>query len=91
VLSAHNNSPVPVRVTSTPRAQAGRRLRAARMLADVSLRDAASAAGLTYSHVSAIERGAEPLTASDCHDLGRVLDVPPSWLRNGWGMTRKCE
>jgi transcriptional regulator with XRE-family HTH domain len=55
------------------------------MLADVSLRDAASAAGLSVSHMSAVERGKEPLTSTDARDLGAVLDVPSEWLARGWG------
>jgi transcriptional regulator with XRE-family HTH domain len=74
---------VPVR-SGGPRAQVGRRLRAARLLADVSLRDVARSAGLTFAHVSAIERGAEPMTSTDARDLGAVLGVPADWLAHGW-------
>ena len=71
---------------SAARAQAGRRVKAARMLAgDVSVRDAARLAGLDYRHLAAIEHGRKPLTSSDCVDLGRVLDVPSEWLAHGWG------
>lgn len=48
---------------------------------DVSVRDAARLAGLDYRHVVAVEHGREPLTASDCVDLGRVLDLPSECLR----------
>ena len=77
-------TPAKIRSIVGPRMEAGRRVRAARMLAHVSLRDAAQAAGLSYSHVSAIEHGREPLTSTDALDLGSVLGCPPGWLARGW-------
>lgn len=74
----------PYPITPTTRLHIGRRLRAARLLADVSLTQAAQAAGLTVTHVSAIERGREPLTSTDAVDLAAVLSVPADWLRHGW-------
>jgi transcriptional regulator with XRE-family HTH domain len=50
----------------------------------LTLRDVAAAAGLSYSHLARVERGDDPLTSTDCRDLGDVLDVPASWLREGW-------
>jgi transcriptional regulator with XRE-family HTH domain len=73
-----------VPIKPSARLDVGRRLRAARMLADVSVRDAAAAAGLTFTHVAAIERGTEPLTATDARDLGAALGCPSDWLRDGW-------
>jgi hypothetical protein len=68
------------------RAQTARRVRAARLLVGgVSIRDTASAAGLSYLHLLAVEHGEQPLLPSDAVDLGRVLDVPATWLRDGWG------
>ncbi|MFZ0379287.1 MAG: helix-turn-helix transcriptional regulator [Solirubrobacteraceae bacterium] len=83
-----NRVRTPITVKSIPgsRAETGRRLKAARMLADVSLRDAAQAAGLSYSHVSAIEHGREPLTSTDALDLGAVLGCPAGWLAHGWAV-----
>ena len=77
-------TPVKVKSIAGPRVETGRRVKAARMMADVSLRDAAQAAGLTYTHVCAIEHGREPLTSTDALDLGRVLGCPAGWLARGW-------
>jgi hypothetical protein len=69
----------------SPRAQAGRRVRAAQLLAgDPPLRQIARDAGLDYGHLIGVVKGAEPLTSSDVADLGRVLGVPPDWLARGW-------
>ena len=68
---------------------AGRRVRAARVLAGgVGLRELANAAGLSYSHLARVERGDDPLTSSDAVDLGAVLDVPADWLAHGWAASR---
>jgi transcriptional regulator with XRE-family HTH domain len=82
VQTVRTSDPTPI--TPTARILAGRRLRAARMLADVSLRDAAHAAGLSFAHVAAIEKGREPMTVTDARDLGELLGVPSEWLRDGW-------
>jgi hypothetical protein len=67
------------------RAQAWRRLKAARLLAgNVSLRDAALATGLAFPHLRAVERGEHPLLDTDALALGELLKVPPRWLRHGW-------
>jgi transcriptional regulator with XRE-family HTH domain len=52
---------------------------------DPSLRDLASASGLSYAHLAAVERGEHPLTSTDARDLAAVLDVPADWRRHGWG------
>jgi transcriptional regulator with XRE-family HTH domain len=75
-------SPIPI--TATARVQAGLRLRAARLIADISLRDSARSARLTFAQVNAIEHGREPLTSIDDRDLGAVLDCPADWLIRGW-------
>ena len=49
-----------------------------------TVRDVATAAGLSYAHLAAVERGEHPLTRSDVVDLAAVLNVPSSWLRDGW-------
>jgi hypothetical protein len=85
VQRVRTGSPNPVRACNSTRAQTARRVRAARLLAGgVSIRDTASAAGLSYPHLLAVEHGEQPLLASDAVDLGRVLDVPAAWLRDGW-------
>jgi hypothetical protein len=50
----------------------------------ISIRDTASAAGLSYLHLVAVEHGQQPLLPTDAVDLGRVLNVPPAWLARGW-------
>jgi hypothetical protein len=35
-------------------------------------------------HLVAVENGTQPLLPSDAVDLGRVFDVPATWLRDGW-------
>jgi hypothetical protein len=70
----------------SPRAQAGRRVRAAQLLAgDPPLRQIARDAGLDHGHLIGVIKGAEPLTPSDVVDLARVLGVPSDWLARGWG------
>jgi transcriptional regulator with XRE-family HTH domain len=70
---------------STARVLAGRRVRAARLLAGgPTLRSVAADAGLDYAHLSRVERGEHPLLDTDARDLGRVLDVPEDWLLGGW-------
>jgi hypothetical protein len=64
---------------------AGRRLKAARLLAGgVSLRVVAHETGLAFPHLAAVERGEHPLTSTDVVALGELLHVPPTWLRDGW-------
>ncbi|MBV9918274.1 MAG: helix-turn-helix transcriptional regulator [Solirubrobacterales bacterium] len=59
------------------RVEVGRRLRAARFLADaMSLRDLSAGAGLTYSHLQQVEAGSEPLTETERAALGELLHVP---------------
>jgi transcriptional regulator with XRE-family HTH domain len=70
--------------STSPRALTGRRVKAARVLSDVSLLEAARRAGLSYQHLASVERGEHPLTASDALDLSAALNVPASWLRDGW-------
>jgi hypothetical protein len=85
VRAVRSGQPIPVSVSSTPRVQAGRRVRAARLLAGgISIHATARAAGMSYLHLVAVEHGEQPLLPSDAVDLGRALDVPPSWLRDGW-------
>jgi len=76
--------PARAQAANDQRRAVGARLRAARQLARVSLGDAARSAGLTHSHVSAIERGAEPMISTHASDLGRALRCPPEWLVAGW-------
>jgi hypothetical protein len=68
-------TPPRLQASATGRKAAGRRLRAARMLADASVRDVASAAGLTLGHVVGIESGREPVTA--CQGRLRIDPVAP--------------
>ncbi len=51
---------------------------------DPTLRDVASASGLSYAHLSRIERGEHPLTSTDARDLAATLGVPSAWLTRGW-------
>jgi hypothetical protein len=60
-------------------------VKAARVLAGgVTIHATASAAGISYLHLAAVERGEQPLLPTDAVDLSRVLPVPASWLRDGW-------
>jgi hypothetical protein len=36
-----------------------------------------------------VARTNEPLTSTDVRDLAAVLDVPPSWLAQGWEQQRR--
>src|SRR6516165_8120748 len=73
VRSVSTGSPVPVTTTSSPRAQTGRRVRAARFLAGgISIHATARAAGMSYLHLVAVEHGEQPLLPSDAVDLGRA-------------------
>ena len=85
VQTVRSGQPIAVPSRDSPRVQAGRRVRAARLLAgDPPLRQVARDAGLDYGHLIGVTRGAEPLTSSDVADLARVLGVPSSWLARGW-------
>jgi transcriptional regulator with XRE-family HTH domain len=75
--------PIAVLPRDSHRAQAGRRVQAARLIADISLRDAARSAGLTVAHVAAIEAGHEPMTTTDARDLAAALGCHEDWLRHG--------
>jgi hypothetical protein len=56
-------------------------VKAARLLAGgVSIHATASAAGMSYLHLVAVEHGEQPVLPSDATDLSRVLDVPAQWL-----------
>jgi transcriptional regulator with XRE-family HTH domain len=79
-----SGQPITVLSRHSPRAQAGRRVQAARLIADISLRDAAHNTGIALEHLAAVERGTHPLTSTDCRDLGALLGVPPSWLAHGF-------
>ncbi len=88
VHTARSGQPIAVLSRDSPRAQAGRRVRAAQLLAgDPPLRRVAAEAGVAYGHLSGVVKGAEPLTPTDVVDLGRVLGVPPGWLARGWELT----
>jgi hypothetical protein len=85
VQSIRTGQPISIRASNTTRAQTGRRVRAARLLAGgVTIHATARAAGMSYLHLLAVEHGEQPLLPSDAVDLSRVLDVPASWLRDGW-------
>lgn len=66
-------------------------MRAACMLAGVSLREAARSGGLSIAHLHAVARGEHPLTSTDARDLGAVLGCPPDWLLAGWEHTTSDE
>jgi hypothetical protein len=78
----------PTPVTAPGRIASGRRVRAAQLLAgNPSLHQIATVAGLGYSHLLAVTKGAEPLTSTDCRDLGAALNVPAEWLAHGWDVS----
>ncbi len=54
------------------------------MAGGLSLRSVASATGLSYQHLVAVENGREPLLAGDAIALSELLGVPGDWLRRGW-------
>ena len=71
---------------ATKRVLAGRRVKAARVMAGgPDLRSVAEAAGLSFLHLCAIESGRDPLLDTDATALGELLGVPSGWLRDGWG------
>ena len=85
VQTVRSGQAIAVPSRDSPRAQAGRRVRAAQLLAgDPPLRQIAADAGLDHGHLIGVTRGAEPLTPTDVIDLARVLGVPPGWLARGW-------
>jgi hypothetical protein len=85
VRSHRTGQSISIRASNSARAQTGRRVRAARLLAGgVSIRDTASASGLSYLHLVAVENGQQPLLPSDAVDLGAALGCPSEWLRDGW-------
>ena len=86
VYTARSGQAIAVPSRDSPRAQAGRRVRAAQLLAgDPPLRQIAADAGLDHGHLIGVVKGAEPLTSTDAVDLARVLGVPSDWLARGWG------
>jgi hypothetical protein len=83
VVRASTGQPVPV--APTGRQATARRLGAARVLAGrPSLRSLAQETGMSYGHLLGVVNANEPLLPTDAVDLGRVLDVPAAWLRDGW-------
>lgn len=81
--TVRTGQPYPIALPA--RVLAGRRLKAARVLAGgVSLLDAARLTGMSYTHLRAIEHGQHPLTSTDARDLGELLGVPADWLLRGW-------
>ena len=85
VHTVRSGQPIAVLSRDSPRAKAGRRVRAAQLLAgDPPLRQLAADAGMSYGHLIGVIKGAEPLTPSDVVDLARVLSVPSGWLAHGW-------
>jgi hypothetical protein len=85
VQTVRSGQPIAVPSRNSPRAEAGRRVRAAQLLAgDPPLRQVAADAGLDYGHLIGVIKGAEPLTPTDVVDLGRVLGVPPRWRARRW-------
>jgi hypothetical protein len=49
-----------------------------------SLRVLATQTGMSYQHLVGVAHAREQLTATDERDLARLLNVPASWLRDGW-------
>jgi hypothetical protein len=85
VQTVRSGQPIAVLSRASPRAQAGRRVRAAQLLAgDAPLRQLAADAGMSYGHLVGIIAGREPLLPSDVVDLSRVLRCPPTFLEHGW-------
>jgi len=83
VRSVRSGQPIPV--TATGRQATARRLAAARVLAGrPTLLSLAQQTGMSYVHLRAVANAHEPMTFTDCRDLAAVLDVPASWLRDGW-------
>jgi hypothetical protein len=81
----HVRSGLAVPVAPTGRQLVARRLAAARVLAGrPSLLSLAQQCGISYVHLRGIANAHEHLTDSDCRDLAEALQVPQSWLRNGW-------
>jgi hypothetical protein len=85
VHTVRSGQAIAVLSRDSPRAQAGRRVRAAQLLAgDPPLRQIAADAGMSYGHLAGIIAGREPLLPSDVEDLSRVLRCPPTFLEHGW-------
>lgn len=72
------NSPQDDREVSSPRVLAGRTLRMMRDAHGASLRDVASRAGISPSHLSRVESGERPMTAELTQRLCDVIaELPP--------------
>jgi hypothetical protein len=83
VQTVRSGQPKAIPPRDSPRAQAGRRVRAAQLLAgDPPLRQLAAQAGMSYRHLIGIVKGIEPLLPSDVVDLSRVLRCSPTSLEH---------
>ena len=83
VQTVRSGQPVPVKPSG--RVATARRVQAARLMAgDPSLRQLASATGMSYRHLIGVVNATEPLLDSDARDLAAALRCPEAWLRHGW-------
>lgn len=69
-------------------AQLGERLFEARDRAGVTLRELGQRAGVSWSSISAIEKGKQSATAETIERLAIALGVRPCWLAFGEGSER---
>lgn len=69
-------------------ANLGNRLYEARDRAGLTLRDLGQRAGVSWSTISAIEKGKQSATVETIERLALALSVRPSWLAFGEGSER---
>jgi transcriptional regulator with XRE-family HTH domain len=74
----------PTPITATGRRAAGRRIKAARLIAGMTAHQTSDRSGVAFRHLVAIENGREPLVGDDYRRLEATLGCPAEWLRRGW-------
>ena len=58
----------------------GRRVRAARILKGLTLKECAEAAGMSYGNLSQIERGKRSMYIENLHQLAKAIGVTAHYL-----------
>lgn len=70
----------PTRMSDDLMLTVGKRVKQARLLADLSQEDLGKQVGMVQSAVSALERGERPTTVQEIERLAAVLDKPTLWF-----------
>lgn len=68
---------------------AGERLRARRLLLNMSQTDLGDKAGVTFQQIQKYETGSNRMSASRVYELAKVLDVPISYFFDGFTESKK--